>query len=432
MAFDCVRVNFENFNKKFFWHTHSITFVENYFEILKYISSDIKTTHFWLIASFVNTENIDFNFIPEQHESNQIHCFHSGRNKEGNVLLIPKAEFLKQMNQIQTLKDFKDINYHAVKDNLNTSIDTIYYNLDDIVNDYNTIQTKERYVWFINNNITDIDVPDYFPSFWEEEKAYAFGTTKDIMLLPNKKSIGQLYDFKKIVKIPYEYDTNPSDMIFISYDEPYAVKRYEILKSKYPRLKWVKNIKGQTQAYHTAAKLSDTPYFFAIFPKIDIHDDFDFSFEPDRLKNPCHYIFDCYNTVIDCTYGHDGVILFNKKLVLDTTEHGLDFTLSAAHTSIPILSAYNRLEDSPLIAWRTSFREVIKLCEQNDKKPTVESKYRLKKWLTLGKGKYADWVHKGALDGEEFYKINNAQLDKSYDFEYIKKFFEQKYEVKYS
>jgi hypothetical protein len=432
MAFDCVRVNFENFDKKQFWHSHSVPFVENYFEVLKHLISDIKTSHFWLIASFVNIEHIDFDFIPEQHETNQIHCFYSGKNKEGNVLLIPKAEFLKQINQIKTLKDFKDINYHNIENDLNTSINTVYYKLEDIVNAYNNIQTKERYVWFVNYDIKNINLPNYFPSFWEEEKAYTFGKTKDIMLLPNKKLIRQLYDLKKIVNIPYGYNIRPSDMIFISYDEPYAVKRYELLKNKYPKLKWVKNIKGQTRAYHTAAKLSDTPYFFAIFPKIDIHDDFDFSFEPDRLKNPCHYIFDCYNTVIDCTYGHDGVILFNKKLVLDTLEHGLDFTLSAAHESIPVLSSYNRLEDSPLIAWRTSFREVIKLCEQNSKKPTVESNFRLKKWTTLGKGRYAEWVYRGALDGVNFYKESSNHLEKSYDFDYIKNLFEEKYNLKYS
>jgi hypothetical protein len=127
--------------------------------------------------------------------------------------------------------------------------------------------------------------------------------------------------------------------------------------------------------------------------------------------------------VIDCTYGHDGIILYNKKLVLETSDPGLDFTLSKAVTVVPILSALNKLEETPLLAWRTAFREVIKLKLQ---KPTVENNYRLKKWLTLGKGKNAQWVYIGAQDGVKFLKEGNDPY-KSYDFDIIKNMFEQRY-----
>ena len=36
--------------------------------------------------------------------------------------------------------------------------------------------------------------------------------------------------------------------------------------------------------------------------------------------------------------------------------------------------------------------------------PTVESKYRLKKWLTLGKGENANWLHRGACDGKKYFE----------------------------
>jgi len=152
-------------------------------------------------------------------------------------------------------------------------------------------------------------------------------------------------------------------------------------------------------------------------------DSFDFSFQPDRLKNPCHYIFDCHNEVIDCTYGHAGVILYNKSLVMTTTNPGLDFTMSQPVTSVPILSAVSKLDESPWLAWRTAFREVIKLKLQ---KPTVENNFRLKKWTTLGKGVQAEWVHKGAVDGVKFIEEGNDPY-MSYNFDIIKKIFEQRY-----
>jgi hypothetical protein len=199
------------------------------------------------------------------------------------------------------------------------------------------------------------------------------------------------------------------------------------LKEKYPRAKWLKDIKGQTPAYHKAAMMSDTDYFFAVFPKLELVDSFKFDFQPDRLKNACHYIFNCKNPVNDLEYGHGAVLLYNTKLTIETVLPGLDFTLSRPHDHVPILSAINHFNETPWLAWRTAFREVIKLCQM---KPTVESKYRLKKWCELGVGENADWVYKGANDAKNYYEKNSDNHDKlmlSYNFEWLKKYYESKY-----
>jgi hypothetical protein len=97
--------------------------------------------------------------------------------------------------------------------------------------------------------------------------------------------------------------------------------------------------------------------------------------------------------------------------------------MSQPVTTVPILSAVNNLEETPLLAWRTAFREVIKLKLQ---KPTVESTFRLKKWLTLGQGKNATWVNKGALDAVDFIEQGKDPY-LSYDFEWIKKYFQERH-----
>jgi hypothetical protein len=66
------------------------------------------------------------------------------------------------------------------------------------------------------------------------------------------------------------------DIVFISYDEPSAEKRYNKLKEKFPRAKWVKGVQGQTLAY-IRGLLSETDYFFAVFPKSELAGGFDFS-----------------------------------------------------------------------------------------------------------------------------------------------------------
>jgi len=182
-------------------------------------------------------------------------------------------------------------------------------------------------------------------------------------------------------------------------------------------------VPARTLAYVTAALKSETDYFFAVFPTIEIDDSFDFTFQPDRLKEPCHYIFHCKNPVNGLEYGHRAVILYNKQLCLDTKKPGLDFTLSQAHTVVPTLCGTSHFNVSPEISWRVAFREVIKLCAM---KQTVESRYRLKKWCELGKGPYAELVQRGALDAIDYYEKNKHDQDAlslSYELDWLKQKF---------
>lgn len=427
--FDSVQVRFRN-TKHWpspFANTREVPFVESYLTVLKSVIADINTEYFWFFANFMDLKTMDLDFIPEQHQKNQIHVWYNthpkgGTNKEGNVFLIPTEAFKKQMGSLKYLRDFRDINYHAHSNLFQNWIPKTSFKLKDPYLAYNNGEPN-YYKWMHNKDLDPKDIPNFFPSFWEDVKLYTWGKTNDIMLVPHKEKLSQFYDIDRIVHYDLDYDVKPMDIIFISYDEPGAEARYNKLKERFPRAKWSKGVTGQTLAYMAAAMMSTTDYFFAVFPKIDIVDDFQFDFQPDRLKHPCHYIFNCYNKVIDCTYGHDGVILYNKQLVMETTKPGLDFTLSQPVQTVDILSAINTLDETPLLAWRTAFREVIKLKLQ---KPTVESNYRLKKWLAMGKGKNAEWVNKGALDGVEFVEQGNDPY-LSYDFEWIKKYFEERH-----
>jgi hypothetical protein len=432
MAFDSVQVRFKD--AKFFPSplatTRVVPFVGSYFEILKSVVDDINTEYFWFFSGFVNMKNMDMDYIPEQHQQDQMHVWYNthpkgGTNKEGNVFLIPTKQFKEQMYNIKHLRDFKDINYHAHNNLYHDIISKVAFKLDNLINAYH--ENNKYYTWLYNRSLTPEQVPNFFPSFWEDVKMYSWGKTKDIMLVPKQDNIEQFYDIQRSVNYKLEYEVKPMDIVFISYDEPSAEKRYNKLKEKFPRAKWCKGIQGQTSAYMYAAIMSETPYFFAVFPKSELDPKFDFSFQPDRLRNPCHYIFDCYIPVIDLRYGWGGVILYNKNLVFKTRSPGLDFTMSQAHHSVPILSAISNCNETPLLAYRSSFREVIKLLQM---KPTVESTYRLKKWSTLGKGDNAQWIYRGALDGKEHYKKYKDDYNRlmySYNYEWIKKKFKYLY-----
>jgi hypothetical protein len=395
------------------------------------VIDDVQTEYFWFFANFMDLKTVDLDYIPEQHEKDQIHVWYNthplgGTNKEGNVFLIPTAAFKKQVTDLKFLRDFEDINYHPHGNLFQNWIPKSGFKLSDPYKSYKTHEPS-YYKWIHNNDIDAGILPNFFPSFWEDEKLYTWGKTNDIMLVPHRDNLEQYYDIDRIVNYDLEYNVRPMDIIFISYDEPSAEKRYNELKQRFPRAKWAKDIVGQTLAYMAAASMSDTEYFFAVFPKLEIVDSFKFDFQPDRLKNPCHYIFNCKNPVNGLEYGHGAVLLYNKKLVMETTNPGLDFTLSAPHEVVPILSAINHFNQTPWLAWRTAFREVIKLLQA---KPTVEGAYRLKKWLMMGVGENADWVYRGANDAKEFYDINSDNHDElmlSYDFEWLKQHYESKY-----
>jgi len=431
-GFDTIQVRFKNTSHRPspFANTREVPFVESYLSTLKTVVNDVNTEYFWFFANFMSLEEIDLDFIPEQHEKDQIHVWYNthpkgGTNKEGNVFLIPTAKFKEQMNDLKFLRDFRDINYHAHDNLFQNLIPKTEFKLKNPYTAY--ADGKPIYYKWLKNKDTVAQYPNFFPSFWEDEKIYSWGKTKDIMLVPYRQGLKQFYDIERSVHFDMDYDITPMDIIFISYDEPSAEKRFNDLKAKFPRAKWSKGVTGQTLAYMAAAGMSKTDYFFAVFPKLEIVDSFKFDFQPDRMKNPCHYIFNCKNPVNGLEYGHGAVLLYNKELVMKTTRPGLDFTLSQPHDHVPILSAINHFNETPWLAWRTAFREVIKLCQN---KSTVENKYRLKKWLELGKGDNAEWVLRGATDAQEYYQTCNSnykQLMLSYDFGWLKQYYESKY-----
>ena len=427
--FDSVQVRFKH-TKHWpspFANTREVPFVDSYLTVLKSIIADINTEYFWFFANFMDLKTVDIDYIPEQHEKNQIHVWYNthplgGTNKEGNVFLIPTKAFKNQCNDIQFLRDFKDINYHEHPNLFQNWIPKTAFKLKD---PYKTYYESEPnyYKWLHNKDIDKKNIPNFFPSFWEDVKLYTWGKTNDVILVPHKDNIKQFYDFDRIVHYDLDYSSKLMDIVFLSYDEPNADENWEKLKAKHPRAKRVHGVPARTLAYVTAALKSETDYFFAVFPTIEIDDSFDFTFQPDRLKEPCHYIFHCKNPVNGLEYGHRAVILYNKQLCLDTKKPGLDFTLSQAHTVVPTLCGTSHFNVSPEISWRVAFREVIKLCAM---KQTVESRYRLKKWCELGKGPYAELVQRGALDAIDYYEKNKHDQDAlslSYELDWLKQKF---------
>jgi hypothetical protein len=170
--------------------------------------------------------------------------------------------------------------------------------------------------------------------------------------------------------------------------------------------------------YQAAARQSHTSWFFAVFAKLEVTRDFDWSWQPDRMQQAKHYIFHAYNPVNGLVYGHQAMIAYNKRLVLENTGEGLDFTLDQPHEVVPIVSGTANYHESDWMCWRTAFREVLKL---KASLPDVESEHRLNRWLTVDTTT-GEWSRKGAEDGVEYYDSvggDFSALKKSYEWSWL-------------
>jgi len=244
----------------------------------------------------------------------------------------------------------------------------------------------------------------------------------------------QLYDYPKIDKTHCDdrIDTL-MDVIFISYDEPDAEQNWNILAQQCARAKRVHGVAGMETALEAAADLSSTPWYYAVFAKTRLHEQFNFSYVPDRMQQPKHYIFECINTVNGLQYGHMGVVMYNCEGIRTLNQaknFGLDYTLSFAHESVPILSCYGDFDQTPYHTWRTAFRECAKLAYFESQSPTVDGEYRLNTWLSRAQGNHAEWCLKGAHDGVEFFKASDqelATLKQSFRWEWLREYFMSRY-----
>jgi hypothetical protein len=214
------------------------------------------------------------------------------------------------------------------------------------------------------------------------------------------------------------------DIVFLSNGEIGAEENYQhllkVTEGLPNRVTRVNGVNGRVAAYQEAARHSRTPWFFAVFAKLEVTADFDWSWQPDRMQQAKHYIFHAQNPVNGLVYGHQAMIAYNVKLALENTGQGLDFTLDQLHEVVPIISGTANYNVSKWMSWRTAFREALKL---KMSLPDIENEYRLNNWLSdTGEAPNSDWSAYGAADAVEYYNEVNGRfedLKKSYEWDWL-------------
>ena len=405
-----------------FPHARVVRYYDNHLDTLKRCISRCRTPYAWVISSCCDYADFDFEYRAVPWESYQLHCWHSGSQKFGDTFLVNINEFNKQID-IPLLEWYKDVNWHYLGvPRLPWPILTT--TTEDITAELKNYKFDAPYVWL--NESVDFDV-----SLWNKRAYYTFNNAGSISIAPRDIQahlVSQIYDYPYIIKQKTAYLTPTLlDIIYISNGEPEAERWYEHLVNTCGReVKRVMNVDGRSRAYRAAAELSSTPWFWAVFAKLEVVEDFDWTWQPDWLQEPKHYIFNSRNPVNGLEYGHMGVIAYNRQLVLDTDTPGLDFTLSKAHAVVPRVSAVAHYNTTPELTWRTAFRECIKLKDDAEKTGSVESNYRLVIWLNQAEGLHAESSLQGARDALEYYNEVNGdytELMRSFEWAWLREYY---------
>jgi hypothetical protein len=406
--------------------TKTVRYFDNYKDTLSRIANTCEYEFVWILSSICDYTDFDFSWHPEAWQNHMLHVFASNEEKFGDTFFMHVPTFRSKIKEFELL-DWYDLNF--------VNISVSRHSVPVMVHTYDTqseaiVSTDwpgPLAVFATQDATVDINDLPTVPLWREKTKTVVPCSTGAGIVVVPKTAVTyikkQVYDYPYVDKTQrHRYKDRPLDIVFISNGEVNADYNYEKLKfyaGDCNRVKRVDGVKGRVLAYHAAAQASTTPWFFAVFAKLEVNPEFDWAWQPDRMQQPKHYIFHARNPVNGLEYGHQAMIAYNKNLVLANSGIGLDFTLDSAHEVVPILSGTAYYNMDAWTCWRTAFRECIKLRSATD----VESQYRLRQWLTVNlAGVTGEWSIRGAQDAVEYYESvggDFTELKKSYDWAWL-------------
>lgn len=223
---------------------------------------------------------------------------------------------------------------------------------------------------------------------------------------------------KRITEIP---------VFFASNGETNADENWEHLVKMHPKAIRIDGINGRRNMFLRCVDLSGeaATHFFVVTGKNKVTDRSVFEYPINRNTPRAHLVFNAKNMSNRLEYGHMGIVAYNIDLVLSTPENfGLDFTSYSPIHTVPRTVSEATFATSSFEAWRTAFRECIKLTLRN----TINDQHWLARWLAFAEGTNSNWVLTGAKDGHEYalrYKDAPDELQKTVDWNWLQEYYNE-------
>ena len=405
-----------------------IRYFDNYRDTLIRLARSLEGEHehVWVCSSICDYTDFDFSWHPETWQSTMLHVFASDDQKFGDTFYMHVPTFADRAER-KALLEWTSVNYVPRRSVPRRPIPVISHDADSHVNAVKAYPGSAPVTLFTTKDVGAKRWPAV--NLWREETktVVPLDAGAGTVIVPKAAVIHvreQIYDYPHIDKTRRNWlQGEPLDVVFISNGESNAETNWErlqeVLHQQKNLLHRVDGVDGRVAAYQAAARASTTPWFFAVFAKLFVSGQFDWTWQPDRMQQAKHYIFHARNPVNDLTYGHQAMIAYNRRMTLENTGQGLDFTLDQPHEVVPISSGVANYADSAWMAWRTAFRECIKL---RHSLPDIESDYRLNRWMSQGHGQWGAFSVMGAQDAMTYYDEVGGdfeQLRKSYEWSWL-------------
>jgi hypothetical protein len=400
-------------------------YISDYLGTLRRVLAKVKEEYVWVASSVCDYEHFPWTWHPSEWQQDMLHVFASKDQKFGDTFYVHVPSFLEKSKDLKLLEWFDTIHFVENISVPRLPMPVVEHTHDTHVQAIREHEFLDPLVMFSTSGSVSVEPT---VSLWREQTKTVVSLTPgaSIAIIPREVKnhmSTQVYDYPHIDRNYTRGEDPPLDIVFISNNERNADFNYNYLLTHHNtvpnRITRVDGINGRVAAYQAAARASQTPWFFAVFAKLRVQPTFNFAWQPDRLQEPKHYIFHALNPVNGLEYGHQAMIAYNKELMLNNVGNGLDFTLDNAHEVVPVLSGTAEYADSKWMAWRTAFREVLKLKCNTD----IESEYRLRKWLTVSMSEpYGQYSIYGAEDAVDYYNAVSGDFDelkKSYDWAWL-------------
>lgn len=382
------------------------------------------TEMFWVIWDTLDVhEDFDFKFIPLDYDRKYVHVFKAEGDTLGACLFpknlhVSRRELFykfftnskhidllsgkeKKIYEIYYPKNYKEYEliFEENFDNMfwvvHPSLEALEeFKFDHIIDPYNEFELNINHV-FLNHDVDS----DLFNG--------ALLCSKNSKLTRNEFETRTLVEKKE--HAVYSTRLKKYDIFFISYFESSAINKFRKLKEKFPRIKHIQNIKGIHNAHKEAAKQSTTPMFWVIDADAELLDDFSFDLLLPLYDHDSVFVWHSRNPVNDLEYGYGGVKLLPKDLTTYVNLNSIDMTLSISQkiNVVEEVSNITAFNIDPFSAWKSAFRECVKLSVKVTKENDEEAKERLHVWCTVGKDRlFGKETIAGALAGSAYGEEN--------------------------
>jgi len=471
------------------YHDEIVARVPDRHNIKKYFTRDPykaykqakKHVFYWVVDTAVDlVEDWDFDFYPDIHSIENVFAFKSEGDGEAGVYLVHRPH-LEQFNPSEedfSFDRFKNIirvdrvasrvvghpafYFDEGMYKANTEHFTEHKNIDvidatDLAAAYRKAadMTKTGYFWALDNDAEMID--DFERSFyvdrhhkshfhlWPKENPYTgfvhqYGGLKLIPaaaikeLKPDADKLRKMtFKNKKPVKKATAATRDiPYDVVFLSYNEPFADQNYAKLLERVPNAKRVHGVKGIFNAHKQAAELADTRMFYVVDADAILLEDFKFEYFPTVWDEDIVHTWKSKNPINDLIYGYGGLKLFPTKLLRDAQDWRIDFTTSVSEKfkPMPIAANYTAFNTDPFNTWKSAFRECTKLSSSIiHRSKQDENDERLEAWCTKGADReFGEYAIAGANAGREWgakYSEDDEMLGKINDFAWLEEKFKE-------